>query len=464
MNARPLSAALLRRLGEAADGYRTGRPIYVVACYDDPRNDLRVFERESDAVEHLARAGDRFGMFGPFATPADGSATGSPVREVAVTLHASDGGERVVRLDGAKYDSFFWSASAIDKFAVPYYAATAGLDNAAEMRRRATQGPVCALIHMPTSEWTPEIFDGYGAPGDPEVAMEVAMVTLILHDGREMRIDGREHDAVFWSLSAVDKFAVPYYARTDGAEYAAEMRRKAAKGPVCAIIHLPRSEYVDQTAEQFDGYGAPEASAGEVVEVTMTLRDKAGVERTIRLDGREHDALFWTASAIDKFAVPYYARTDGAEFAAEMRRRAMQGPVCGLVHLPRSAWMTVGEEEFDGYGASDDSQARLEVIEVTLTLHDGREVRIDGREHDAVFWSLSAIDKFAVPYYARTDGAEYAAEMRRRAATGPVCGLAHMPKSEYVQLEPGGDEEFQGYDAPEASAGEVVEVTMTLRD
>ncbi len=270
MNARPLTAALLRRLAEAADGYRTGEPIYVVACHDDPRHDLRVFEREADALEHLARAGGRFGMFGPFATPVDGSATGGRAREAAASLDAPDGS----------------------------------------------------------------------------------------------------------------------------------------------------------------------APAGEVVEVTVSLRDPAGAERMIRLDAREHDALFWSMSAIDKFAVPYYAHTDDAELAVEMRRRAMEGPVCGLAHLPRSDYVGLGDEEdFEGYVAPAGS---LRVDSVTLTIREGggtREVRLDGREHDSVFWSLSAIDKFAVPYYARTDGAGYAAEMRRRIVATGLHAISHLPDTMWAPLE-----------------------------
>jgi hypothetical protein len=269
MNARPLTAALLRRLGEAADGYRTGRPIYVVACYDDPRDDLRVFEREADALEHLARAGGRFGMFGPFATPAAGSASGQRVREAAAALDVPDG----------------------------------------------------------------------SAP-----AGEVVEVVLSLRDDagaeRTIRLDGREHDALFWSMSAIDKFAVPYYAGTDGAEYAAEMRRRAMQGPVCAVTHLPRSEYIpDLDGEDFDGYDAPAAGL-HVHAVTLTIREGEGT-REVRLDGREYDSVFWSLSAIDKFAVPYYARTDGAEYAARLRREVLASPVRALVHMPDTMSLTL---------------------------------------------------------------------------------------------------------------------------
>ena len=275
MHARPLSAALLRRLGEAADGFRTGRPIYVVACYDDPREDLRVFECEADALEHLTRAGDRFGMFGPFATPADRSVSGGPLREVAVTpgtrsvragevaevavtIRAESGEERTVRLDGREHDALFWTASAIDKFAVPYYAHVQGAEFAAELRRRVMAGPVCAIVHLPHSE-PEEVDDPFQDYGAPWGRLQVTSVTLAIRQGgetREVRLDGREYDSVLWSLSAIDKFAVPYYARADGAEFAAELRRRVMAGPVCAIAHYPTSEPYE-VDDPFEGYGAP---------------------------------------------------------------------------------------------------------------------------------------------------------------------------------------------------------------
>jgi len=456
MNARPLTAALLRRLGEAADGYRTGRPVYVVACYDDPRDALRVFEREADALEHLARAGDRFGMFGPFATPVDGSASGVPVGEAGASLEARDGSapagevvevvlslrddagaETTIRLDGREHDALFWSMSAIDKFAVPYYTRTDGPEYAAEMRRRAMRAQGTAVAHMPRSEY---ISQEPGLDGDDAAAasLRVDSVTLTIREGdrtREVRLDGREHDSVFWSLSAIDKFAVPYYARTDGPEYAAEMRRRAMSGPVCGLAHLPSSDYIGiGDDEELDGHGAPAASLC-VETVTLTIREGDGT-REVRLDGREHDALFWSLSAVDKFAVPYYARTDGPEYAAEMRRGAMAGPVCGLAHLPSSDYVGIGDdEELGGHGAP---AASLCVEAVTLTIREGdgtREVRLDGREHDSVFWSLSAIDKFAVPYYARTDGAEYAARLRREVLASPVHALVHLPDTMSLTLD-----------------------------
>lgn len=69
---------------------------------------------------------------------------------------------------------------------------------------------------------------------------------------------------------------------------------------------------------------------------------------------------------------------------------------------------------------------------------------------DAVFWSAAAVEKFVVPYYASVYGDEAPGKLtkiisvlgsvRKPAAVeaelgGEPFALAHMPKSEYVQME-----------------------------
>lgn len=64
---------------------------------------------------------------------------------------------------------------------------------------------------------------------------------------------------------------------------------------------------------------------------------------------------------------------------------------------------------------------------------------------DAVFWSAAAVEKFLVPYYASVYGNQAIDVLqklidllgtRQREANGPeVFAVAHMPKSEYVQVD-----------------------------
>lgn len=50
-------------------------------------------------------------------------------------------------------------------------------------------------------------------------------------------------DAAFWSLAAVEKFLLPYYASfKDSGTYAQQLLAEFAKPEVVAILHLPNSE------------------------------------------------------------------------------------------------------------------------------------------------------------------------------------------------------------------------------
>lgn len=72
---------------------------------------------------------------------------------------------------------------------------------------------------------------------------------------------GLQGDSVFWSLSAVEKFLVPYYASVSGSLAAQRVeavlkllgspREMAAGDPpvVYALVHLPQSEYTDPRAD-----------------------------------------------------------------------------------------------------------------------------------------------------------------------------------------------------------------------
>jgi hypothetical protein len=54
---------------------------------------------------------------------------------------------------------------------------------------------------------------------------------------------------------------------------------------------------------------------------------------------------------------------------------------------------------------------------------------------DALFWSESAVEKFAVPYYASLAGSEAAGEVTDLILAyrdSDVYGLVHLPKSDYV--------------------------------
>lgn len=60
------------------------------------------------------------------------------------------------------------------------------------------------------------------------------------------------------------------------------------------------------------------------------------------------------------------------------------------------------------------------VVSISLRLHarDGQqaEVPVDPKRQDAVFFTLGAVDKFLVPFYAARDGLDAALKLRAEAA------------------------------------------------
>lgn len=64
-----------------------------------------------------------------------------------------------------------------------------------------------------------------------------------------------------------------------------------------------------------------------------------------------------------------------------------------------------------------------------------RSVTIDGRSSDALFLSLEALDKFALPFYLATDGFERAAAIRREAQEQLAqIGMIIGPHKKYCRI------------------------------
>jgi hypothetical protein len=131
-----VSATMLRVLAEAADVHRTGQPIFLVADYRYPHHVIGRFSTQEEAKVMKADSGATFGVFGPFVTPADPVlAPGDQVVNVRVTTKSARG-LRTVDFNPTEVDALFLSMSAIDKFAVPYYAKVYGAEYARRMRQR----------------------------------------------------------------------------------------------------------------------------------------------------------------------------------------------------------------------------------------------------------------------------------------------------------------------------------------
>ncbi|MBI3975446.1 MAG: hypothetical protein HY334_03555 [Armatimonadetes bacterium] len=174
---RELSAGLLRRLAAAADGYRTGTPVYVVASYASPHTVVGVFESRERAQRIAREYGRTYDVFGPYVTPRD---YGRPIiflakphcdptiysceadkwllpkvpwaaddiDSVTITAYHRSGETWHVRSPRLQVDAVFFTLAAHDKFVFPYYAGLVGTAYADSLRQslgayiqRAPGGP-----------------------------------------------------------------------------------------------------------------------------------------------------------------------------------------------------------------------------------------------------------------------------------------------------------------------------------
>jgi hypothetical protein len=157
------SATLLKRLGEAVDGYRDGRPMWVVAAYAFPHEVLGVYSDSGRAAEMARRSG--FHAFGPFVALPDiprattyayavkpcvhydptrwvcgdtlfpAGVPSSQVDSVSVVVYTTGGVPHRESFRGAEVDAVFFTMSAIDKFVIPYYTLLYGAAYGVDVRR-----------------------------------------------------------------------------------------------------------------------------------------------------------------------------------------------------------------------------------------------------------------------------------------------------------------------------------------
>lgn len=167
----PMSASLLRRLAEAADAQRTGQRIWLVA---DPR-----FPHDVDTVLVSPPPADLvmppgYRVYGPYLTPRDFDL---PVPRVFGCVHTT-----------------FPTPSAFD----PRRHLDARLESSTGM---------CPMRAIPI---------------DSIARMELIVVTLT--DTLRIPLPPQMVDAVFFSVSAFDKFVAPYYTQVQGPAYAQALR------------------------------------------------------------------------------------------------------------------------------------------------------------------------------------------------------------------------------------------------
>jgi len=146
---------LLKRLAESLDGNRTGTPVFIVASYDSLSPVRGVFTARPDAEALARRLGSSYDVFGPYVAARetaywrpcqhDGVMSiaepicpfppilYSDIVDVTLRVRTTDGHTRDIPV-GRNIDALFLSLPAVDKFMIPYYARTIGIDSAAAMR------------------------------------------------------------------------------------------------------------------------------------------------------------------------------------------------------------------------------------------------------------------------------------------------------------------------------------------
>ncbi len=158
-----LPATLLRRLGSAVEGYRTGRPVWVVAALRFPHEIRGVYQSAAEASRVAMVAGAGYRPFGPYISEPDTTTAGASVEEFGIicvkqpdtrclkdstrTFTTVDNVSQVVitialkaeavRSDTLRPDqveAVFFTMSAVDKLLIPYYTTLYGSRYAARVR------------------------------------------------------------------------------------------------------------------------------------------------------------------------------------------------------------------------------------------------------------------------------------------------------------------------------------------
>ena len=82
----------------------------------------------------------------------------------------------------------------------------------------------------------------------------------------------------------------------------------------------------------------------------------------------------------------------------------------------------------------DDDISRTPVKSITIELHNGDKHCFEGTKFDALFWSISALEKFAIPHYTSVRGVEKAQHILRQFVDTDVFLMAHDPNTEETMI------------------------------
>jgi len=82
----------------------------------------------------------------------------------------------------------------------------------------------------------------------------------------------------------------------------------------------------------------------------------------------------------------------------------------------------------------DDDLSRTPIKTITIELHDGKKWSFEGTRFDALFWSVSALEKFAIPHYTTVHGVEKARGILKGFVETDVFLMGHDPNTEETMV------------------------------
>lgn len=187
---KPVSAMLARALAEAAAGSpvpagsTTNGSVWLVASYtavpvsDDsnppgdgfpPTNNglfniQPAYPSYQDALTRAKALGDGYGVFGPFSSTFAAARLDQPTVST-ICMTTSDGGQVTIPSAGftpppgitptpPEFDTLFFTADAVGKFALSYYSGIYGNGFGREVLTQFLAAPLALMGHMPWSEYT----------------------------------------------------------------------------------------------------------------------------------------------------------------------------------------------------------------------------------------------------------------------------------------------------------------------
>lgn len=170
----PIPIALMKRLAEAASGFRNREDFWLVCRYLPVEGkrpyDFRFFPDQASAEQKRddlngGAVPPVYGAFGPF------TATGDPepeygVKKVTMEITPASGPTRTVDLGeelkknnawngvgDLPCDTVVWSLSALEKFVLPYYTYVEGIEGAERVRAEFLANGSFMVVHLPTTDY-----------------------------------------------------------------------------------------------------------------------------------------------------------------------------------------------------------------------------------------------------------------------------------------------------------------------